>query len=80
MRHFHSYGPVDYRYHYCVHRKEIIARCMQSVPEISLNSSKSASTHPDRTASERRQQINREAATAIFNLESRILTFRIFRI
>ncbi len=29
MRHFHSYGPVDYRYHYCVQRKEMIARCTE---------------------------------------------------
>jgi len=31
MRHFHSYGPVDYRYHYCVQRKEMIARCTEQL-------------------------------------------------
>ena len=26
MRHFHSYGPVDCRYHFCVKRQELIAQ------------------------------------------------------
>jgi hypothetical protein len=27
MRHFHSYGPVDPQEHYCVPRRELVARC-----------------------------------------------------
>ena len=27
MRHFHSYGPVDYEEHFCVPRKEMIQQC-----------------------------------------------------
>jgi len=27
MRHFHSYGPVDFEEHFCVPRKEMIQRC-----------------------------------------------------
>ncbi|KPA10988.1 hypothetical protein MHK_008807 [Candidatus Magnetomorum sp. HK-1] len=26
MRKFHSYGPVDCKYHFCVSRKEIVER------------------------------------------------------
>ncbi len=28
MRHFHSYGPVDSRHHFCVERGELIERCL----------------------------------------------------
>jgi len=31
MRHFHSYGPVDRRYHYCVDRKDIIEKCTKQL-------------------------------------------------
>ena len=36
MRRFHSYGPVDCRYHFCVARKELIAQGVEQligVPE-----------------------------------------------
>ena len=36
MRHFHSYGPVDCRYHFCVARKELIVQGVEQligVPE-----------------------------------------------
>ena len=31
MRHFHSYGPVDCRYHFCVARKELIAQGVEQL-------------------------------------------------
>ncbi len=31
MRHFHSYGPVDCRHHFCVHRKELVRRCAEQL-------------------------------------------------
>ena len=31
MRHFHSYGPVDYEEHYCVQRRELITRCTEQL-------------------------------------------------
>jgi len=37
MRRFHSYGPVDCRYHFCVARKELIAQGVEQligVPEV----------------------------------------------
>jgi len=31
MRHFHSYGPVDCKYHFCVLRTELIDRCVERI-------------------------------------------------
>ncbi len=31
MRHFHSYGPVDCRYHFCVQRTELIAQGVEQL-------------------------------------------------
>ncbi len=31
MRRFHSYGPVDCRYHFCIQRKELTARCAEQL-------------------------------------------------
>ena len=36
MRRFHSYGPVNSKYHFCVERKEIIEKCkdqLTGIPE-----------------------------------------------
>lgn len=31
MRHFHSYGPVDCCYHFCVDRRTLVERCMNQL-------------------------------------------------
>ena len=31
MRKFHSYGPIDKRYNYCVDRKKIIQKCSEQL-------------------------------------------------
>ena len=31
MRRFHSYGPVDARYHFCVERRELVTRCVEQL-------------------------------------------------
>lgn len=31
MRRFHSYGPVDCRYHFCVDRQALVERCMDQL-------------------------------------------------
>ncbi|MCP4344772.1 MAG: AAA family ATPase, partial [Desulfobacterales bacterium] len=31
MRHFHSYGPVDCRLHFCVERRELIEKCTEQL-------------------------------------------------
>lgn len=31
MRHFHSYGPVDSRYHFCVERRELVEQCAEQL-------------------------------------------------
>lgn len=28
MRRFHSYGPVDCRYHFCVERQTLVEKCI----------------------------------------------------
>ena len=35
MRRFHSYGPVDCKYHFCVHRKKLIEKCKDQLIGIS---------------------------------------------
>jgi hypothetical protein len=31
MRRFHSYGPVDCRYHFCVDRQTLVERCIDQL-------------------------------------------------
>ena len=31
MRHFHSYGPVNQRAHFCVPRTDVIERCVNQL-------------------------------------------------
>ena len=31
MRRFHSYGPVDYRHHFCVERHELVETCLRQL-------------------------------------------------
>ena len=31
MRKFHSYGPINSRYHYCVNRKKLIETCTEQL-------------------------------------------------
>ena len=31
MRRFHSYGPVDSRFHYCVERREMVEQCVLQI-------------------------------------------------
>ena len=31
MRRFHSYGPVDCRYHFCVERSELVESCLNQL-------------------------------------------------
>ena len=35
MRRFHSYGPVDCKYHFCVNRKKMIEKCTNQLTGMS---------------------------------------------
>jgi hypothetical protein len=40
MRRFHSYGPVDGRYHFCVERHALVEQCLNQLVGIPEESAK----------------------------------------